>query len=35
MIKLIADFFSKKFQRKALAPESWKTSMVKVLFKKG
>jgi hypothetical protein len=35
MIQLIAEFFPEIFQRKALAPESWKTSLVKVLFKKG
>ena len=35
MIQLIGELFSEIFQRKALAPESWKTSLVKVLFKKG
>ena len=35
MIELIADMFSDALQQKAIVPENWRKSVIRVLFKKG
>jgi hypothetical protein len=35
MIELIADMFSDALQQKAIVPENWRESVIRVLFKKG